>query len=212
MLKNILFDFDGVIHDTFDFHLDAINRYAPHTGLSADEYRRLHDGSIFDNSPLSEQRRIDFSAYPQFIAQEFSQISASDHVLAHLTELAQQYALFLVTSGGRASVLPFLQINKLEHLFTDLLYKEQSLSKVEKFTMLFEKHGAHPGDSVFVTDTTGDIIEAHEVQLPTIAVTFGFHTRARLAKAAPEAIVDSWSQLVALLQDSDKMNLLLINN
>jgi beta-phosphoglucomutase-like phosphatase (HAD superfamily) len=67
MLKNIIFDFDGVIHNTFEFHLDAINRFAPQVGLSAEEYRGLHDGTVYNQSLFGRERQIDFSQYPAFV-------------------------------------------------------------------------------------------------------------------------------------------------
>jgi phosphoglycolate phosphatase len=103
----------------------------------------------------------------------------------------------------------YLVNNGIQDLFDRALFKEDGLLKVEKLRMLETKYDATPATSVFVTDTVGDVLEGHKAGLKVIAVTFGYHNRARLAKAAPEALVDSWPELVALLQDSVRINALL---
>ncbi len=86
-------------------------------------------------------------------------------------------------------------------LFTKIMGFETHKSKVEKFKILMAEHGVTPENTIFITDTLGDIKEAHKVNIRTIAETFGFHTRERLALGTPFTIVDSWKEIEEALDE-----------
>lgn len=52
-----------------------------------------------------------------------------------------------------------------------------------------------PKDAVFITDTLGDIREARECDIDSIAVTWGFHERKTLEKGNPIVIVSDPREL-----------------
>ena len=86
-------------------------------------------------------------------------------------------------------------------LFAQILGVETHESKVEKFKILMEHNGITSENAVFITDTLGDIIEARKVGIKTIAETFGFHDRERLAQGEPFTIVDSWEEIEETLSE-----------
>ena len=55
--------------------------------------------------------------------------------------------------------------------------KEVSNSKVEKFKIIEEKYGVTSQETLFITDTLGDVREADVAHVPTVAVTWGAHNR-----------------------------------
>jgi phosphoglycolate phosphatase-like HAD superfamily hydrolase len=48
---------------------------------------------------------------------------------------------------------------------------------------------------VFVTDTLGDVMEAHQAGVKSIGVLWGLHDRTTLERGKPEVIIDDPSQL-----------------
>jgi len=68
-------------------------------------------------------------------------------------------------------------------------------SKVHKIKLLLEKYSMSPENTIFVTDTLGDIKEAQECNVPTLAVTWGFHARETLEKGNPTKIIDHFEEL-----------------
>ena len=112
-----------------------------------------------------------------------------------LERLRRRWRLHIVSSNREGALAVYLRNNDLEHIFEEVLGLETDKSKVRKFKLLFEKHGFSNRDCLFVTDTLGDIREAHQVGVETIAVDFGFHDRARLSKGAPSAIVSDFDEL-----------------
>ena len=60
---------------------------------------------------------------------------------------------------------------------------------------LLKKYSLTPKDCIFVTDTLGDIIEANDVNVKTIAVDFGYHSRTVLSKGKPFAIISDLNEI-----------------
>ena len=50
----------------------------------------------------------------------------------------------------------------------------------------------------YVCDTVGDIREARDAGIRTVAVTWGWHSRERLAAAHPDRLIDVPEKLLAL--------------
>ena len=50
MIKAVIFDFDGVIHDTFDFNLKWLNHFVNDNfkPLTNQEFRDLHNGNSYN--------------------------------------------------------------------------------------------------------------------------------------------------------------------
>lgn len=65
--------------------------------------------------------------------------------------------------------------------------------------MLFQKYRYSPADCLFVTDTLGDILEAQEVGVRTVAVDFGYHPRSLLEEGEPWKIISEFSTLLDLV-------------
>ncbi|MBI2112526.1 HAD family hydrolase [Candidatus Woesearchaeota archaeon] len=84
--------------------------------------------------------------------------------------------------------------------FHEVLGAEIDPSKAERFYLLFKKYDIKPEECLFVTDTLGDILEANQVMVKTIAVDFGFHERKRLKKGNPAMIVSTFSELVKAIR------------
>lgn len=59
MIKAIIFDFDGVIHDTFDLAY-KINVEISEKKLSKDNYRDFFNGNIFERTEIDEENARKF--------------------------------------------------------------------------------------------------------------------------------------------------------
>ena len=192
-MEAIIFDFDGVIHNTFDFHRGKIKEYFG-VELSADEYRDMHNGNFYAHG-VAELKEADWSGYSDFIRTDQTNLRIDAKMKEGLLALREHYALFIITSAVTRSVLDYLESNGLGGVFREVLGMDLHASKVDKFKMLFKKYALRSEDCLFVTDTLGDILEANEVGVKTIAVDFGFHGRETLKKGKPFKIVSSVAQL-----------------
>jgi len=196
-MKFIIFDFDGVIHDTFELGYKT-NMKVLGDDLTEDGYRNLFNGNIYDKVEITEENLRQFF---EILSEAFKLLKIEENVKANLTKLAKKYSLFIISSNQEETLNIYFQNNNKTHIFKEILGYETHKSKVEKFKILFEKYGFGPKDCIFVTDTLGDIIEGNKVGVKTIAVDFGFHDRSRLEKANPFKIVSSFDEIVETINE-----------
>ncbi|HWQ59994.1 MAG TPA: HAD hydrolase-like protein [Candidatus Fimivivens sp.] len=201
-MKEIIFDFDGVIHDTFCFHLEHLRTFFGVT-LTARELRDMSNGNIFESLP-EQLKDADWGAYADHIGMSFSLLPLRAEIRDTIEALAADYSLHIITSASGKVVEDFLVGNGVRKRFGDVLGWEHDRSKSVKFDSIFEKYDADPSGCVFVTDTLGDILEAREVGVRTIAIDTGFHDRETLLKGKPHAIISNLEELHRVIESLDE--------
>lgn len=198
-MKQIIFDFDGVIADTFDFHLGKINDIYK-VGLTAEEYFDIHDGNFHANTN-EKITHLDFTQYGHLVAEEQSRTVPFPGAIDSIIELSTLFRLHLVTSGWEAQIFPFLRHHDIFRCFSSLKCADVSTSKHEKLEQIVDSENNNADNFIFVTDTLGDILESNAVGIPTIAVTFGFHDEERLKKGDPNYLAHSWPKVMTIIKD-----------
>ena len=197
-LKSVIFDFDGVIVDTFEA-LRRLTRIHDGVPLDPEGYREFFEGNVLDNG--TKRKFISFhdeDVKKKFI-DEYGVRLHTDHapipgIAEAIRDIATAYELHLVTSGPAKIIGDFLHRHELGGHFGKVLGYEIEHSKVKKFAML-GAHGTDATGHLYVTDTLGDLREAAHAGMPAIAVTWGFHDEARLKQGNPFAIVRSPDEL-----------------
>lgn len=197
-MKAILFDFDGVIHNTFDAHLEKIREFSGYP-LTEEEYRDMHMGNFHGHS-VDALRNVDWLAYRDFVRKHFTDLVMDDGVKETLRTLRNRWDLFIVSSGGENVIRGYLEKNGASEFFCEILGREFHTSKIQKFQHLFRQYGFGGNNAVYVTDTLGDILEAREVGLDSVAVDFGFHPRETLEKGHPYTIISDFCDLISVAE------------
>ncbi len=192
-MKAILFDFDGVIHDTFEFHRQRVKEFTGHD-FSVQEFKDIHNGNFF-NQAHATVKATDWRGYRDYIYPEQSRFALQDEIKNVLSRLSQTHKLFIITSGGSRNITDCLSFNGLEKVFQEVLGLESHPSKTEKFQMICSQYSFTPKECLFVTDTLGDILEANQAGITTIAVDCGFHDRTKLAEGNPYRIISHLREL-----------------
>lgn len=195
----VIFDFDGVIVDSFGVAYGFYERYAPGE-ISADEFRSWFNGNILAKEGRRKETRHLLPPTDEYHIEYSKLLLPVEPVLGIpevLTNLDPRYALSILSSNRLDVIESYLQQYNLRQHFDEILDRNTSRSKVEKLHMLLESHNATPTDTIFVTDTLGDIREAAEVGVQCIGVSWGFHNRSVLEEGNPITIVDHPLDLVA---------------
>jgi len=201
MIKHLIFDFDGVVADTFDMNW-ALTQEHDETA-TVDDFITHHDGNVFEEPRIKfKPERVEefYSEYQKRLTPSHTKKAADP-----LRRLGAQYQLYVVSSNGERAIKAVLEQTGLAPLFMRIMGAETHESKVEKFKMLMKEYGVTPENALFISDTLGDIKEAHKVGLRTIAVTFGYHDRERLSLGNPFAIVDSWGEVEGIVAGPDML-------
>ncbi len=200
MIKAIIFDFDGVIADTFDFAYKINHQLFPE--LTVEEYRSLFEGNINDHrwGTISDEERQKhnehfFSLYqPELM--KLGIVPGMDKVIK---EWSQKYQLFIVSSTNTNVIQGFLEREGLLPCFSKVLGNDVAYSKVEKIETLKQKYGLEGQNLLFITDTLGDIVEAAKCEVKSIAVTWGYHPIETLQKGHPYKIINSIDELIEIV-------------
>ena len=196
MIKAIVFDFDGVIGDTYELNFFVCQMI--HEGLTKKEFEDHHNGNVYEQPVIkfdSENILVHTNKMQElFDAQHFFPIKDL------IARLSQRYLLFINSSADDNSLKRYLDLGGMTAYFKGVMGGETHRLKIEKFKMLFEEYGFSNEECVFVTDTIGDIEEGKKVGVKTIAVTWGYHNRRILEGSSPTFIVDSILELEKVIE------------
>ncbi len=196
-MNAIVFDFDGVIHDTFELAY-GISMKSLEKQISREEYRDFFNGNLYKREEIDKENSEDFFEMQN---KAFDELRLEENTKIFLEQLSKKYSLFIITSNQEKTLDTYFQNSGSSHIFTEILGFETHQSKVKKFEYLFEKHNLKSEDCVFITDTLGDILEGHQARVKSIAVDFGFHDRKRLERGNPHKIVSSFAELQAAIEE-----------
>lgn len=197
----ILFDFDGVILDSysvaFSFNQSRCDHY------DHDSYRALFRGNVNDmarNSHTPECKRNDegyFEAYGPHMEGAIFFEGAEEFI----RRLAKSYRLIIISSCTTDLITRSLAKHGVEKEFVEILGNDVAESKVEKIKDVFKGYELLPEKTIFITDTVGDVREAREAGVAAIAVTWGYHSVEWLREANPLHLVHSIAELESAIDD-----------
>mgnify|MGYP001560947648 CR=1 FL=1 len=197
--KFVLFDFDGVIADSFAVNREVSKRICPH--ITEEMHRTAFETNIHDAYPelikgahgpeCHHNLRWEDEYIPLFrkSGRLFSGIADA------ITHLAQDYQLLLVSSAATNIIREFLEKHSLAGYFVDIMGNDVHRSKIEKMRMIFNAYDTTAGNCIFITDTLGDMREAQAHAVGTIGCSWGVHPHETLQKGIPFRVVDHPSEL-----------------
>ncbi|MDE2030863.1 MAG: HAD family hydrolase [Patescibacteria group bacterium] len=199
--KLVLFDFDGVLVNTFDstFRISKIKN----KDLTWERFKDFQNGNFHDNlqKDVKKNNFVIIDNFYDHYKKDLNDLTIEDILHEAITFLAKDNFLVIVSSTRSDIINDFLEKENLLSFFNETLGHEVHTSKVFKIKHALEKYGVSPSDTVFITDTLGDIKEANECDVPSIAVTWGLHKRENLQKGNPIAIIDNPQDLVTVVEN-----------
>lgn len=196
MIKAIIFDFDGVIHNTLELGFSTQREIFPE--LSLEEYKDLFDGNIYQHNKISSST----TSFFELSKPKYAQLIIKESTREELLKLKEkEYSLFIISSGSEEIIKEYVNRNTPAQIFKEILGMETHKSKIEKFKIILEKNNLIKEEVIFVTDTLGDLLEANKLGIKSLAVDFGFHERERLEKGNPIKIISSFDEIAKYLEE-----------
>lgn len=204
----IIFDFDGVLVDSFDTFYLFVRDAMKHIGLSLtpDQYRDFFIGNVHqsiknlinDENKYALAMEFRDSNYDKYYNEKSHKVKLFPGAIKFLKEISKNYVLTIASSGRENNIKKLLEENGVKNLFS-LILANSATSKEGMIREILDKFNKKAEVSVMITDTVGDIITAKRSGLKTIAVTWGFHSKEGLVAAKPDKIAENFKKLELIL-------------
>ena len=198
--KTIIFDFDGVLADSFEMFYSLISQSMHLAGLtiSRTQYRDLFLGNVhreFKNFLKTEEKYKLFTDFRSSnYARYYARTKLFDEVVNFLQQIKENYFIAIASSGKRDAIVKLLQKNRIKHYF-DLICTTDKMTKENILMGIISESGNNSRETTMVTDTVGDLVVAKKIGIKTVAVTWGFHSAKTLKSAKPDYIARNFKIL-----------------
>lgn len=208
MIKALLFDLDGTIHDSRDVVFFCMDKTFQHFGLPAPSREsvvsEVHAGSarLFAQLAPEDKRQEMLDYFREIYKTECRKIEPYENAQKILSQLHEQGYKLGVVSSARAAE-EFVISYGLRGLFDVIVGGNATVKhKPDPEPVFFALHALNvsPEEAVIVGDLPADIEAGHAAGLKAaIAITHGFGSRQLLEKSKPDYFVDSFEDLYELL-------------
>ena len=201
----LLFDYDGVIVDSFDLFLELCERVRAEFGHARES--TPHDLQTIENLTFTDMGRLlgvpenklgEYNDRLMAIQKAYWPVTFFPEMIDVLNELAKQHTVAVVTSSDSETVFASLRNVGLGDAITAVLGGDLGNSKAERINMLRAKHGFECHETVMTGDAISDVRQGKLAGVVTVAVTWGYQNKTVLAKENPDFILDRPEELLRI--------------
>lgn len=199
-----LFDFDGVLADSLDLYAEAVGRCLVQIGTpivkNREDYLALFEGNFYESMAA---KGIDLDAFAKAAKEilpgiDYDAMKPFDGLIPVLEALQKDHTLAVISSNGFRTISRMLERFGFDRFFQGILGSDFLFSKKDKIMHALSQYGIDRMRTFYIGDTTGDIREAREAGVRPVAVTWGWHSREKLAAAHPDFLVDRPGDLLRM--------------
>jgi len=199
--KLVIFDFDGVLVNTVELSFNIHKGFNP--DFTWEKLQEICNGNFIEN--MNSENKKTINKDPADFSEKYQKglmIMNIDKILSKMIKnLSEKYILAIVSSTKSIYIKNFLKKENTEEYFSDVLGADVHSNKTIKINSLLEKYNIKPEDTVFITDSLGDVLEGNKCKVNSIGVTWGIHSRKNLEKGKPFAIIHNPIDLLLCIQD-----------
>lgn len=202
MVKNIIFDFDGVLADSLDSVIELLNNYGSEYGLprlSRSDVRNTGLTGLIQKSKISTFRLPFFvRKMRNGLSEMIGRIPIHGGMADTIRELRKNFNLGILTSNSSDNVSTFLKLHDLGQYFSYVFSSNSFFAKNESAQELLSGKGLKKTESVYVGDEVRDIVAMKKIGLPIVAVGWGYDGDHLLKPLKPEFFATTPSEFLSL--------------
>lgn len=208
----IIFDFDGTIADTFTPTMEILALDYQKWG---DPFHKKHTINHLRSLTIAEIVKTIPGGWWKFsylllkskkhIDANMSKIKAYPGIIYTIRSLYDDgYPLAIVTSNKLSTVTNFLKQFNLDKAFLGIYPTKGLFRKAKKLKQVLKKYNLKPYQAFYIGDEIRDIHACQKIDLPIIAVSYGFNAYEGLAKYRPNYLAKKPIQILTYLQSLEK--------
>jgi len=203
-VKLFLFDFDGVLVDSLDVYektvSDCLIKINQPLTRGREEFLELFEGNFYESLV---QKGVDLEEFVKASVEILAEVQIKDikpiaGVVPVVEELHKQHCLIIISSNETASIKEALELFKYDGYFREILGSDFMLSKKDKILYAIKKYQLSTDNIYYIGDTTGDIKEGKQAGVKTVGVTWGWHSKEKMAAAQPDYLFGNPVELLQL--------------
>jgi len=207
MVKAVLLDWDGTLWDVLGFMVETYTEVFEHFNLkpwNREEYREKfrHDWrDMLDEMGLTP--------HGQYLIEHWERKISSERPLAYpwvggfIDGLSKNKLLGIVSSAPRKPLNRELDRNgilgSMKVVVSGDDFEERKPSPIP-LLYACSVMGVKPGDCVYLGDMVEDLQACKKASMPVVAVTWGLHSRTRLAAEKPDCIADTHEEALDFIK------------
>lgn len=194
--KVFIFDYDGVIVDTFDVFFKYFLKGCKKEGVTKiknkNDFLKLYNGNMYESMfkmGMNKEKILKIVyTMKEGILQHQDKIKLFPGVKKVLENLSENNPLYIVTSSETDLVKKFLKMHGINQFFEDVIGSDKEHDKIKKIKSIKEKHTTV--SFFYIGDTAGDIVEGRNADVSTVAVGWGWHSKNVLLDENPDFFVE----------------------
>jgi phosphoglycolate phosphatase len=199
-----LFDFDGVLVDSLDVYertvTDCLKNINQPLTRGREEFLELFEGNFYESLV---KRGVDLDEFMKasvniLAGVDYSKMKPFDAIRPVLGEMKKNHPLIVISSNDSPTIQEALRLYNFNGIFQEVLGSDFMFSKKEKILYAAKKYSATPNDIYYIGDTTGDIKEGKQAGIKTVGVTWGWHSKEKMAEVQPDYLFDTPQELLQL--------------
>lgn len=188
-LKVIIFDFDGVILDSWEHAYEGTSRSWPE--LTPERHRNFFNGNIHQEIAKLPKAKYSPEEHSKWF-HEVHEVKKKELLIFPgvsevIKKLATKYILVINTSANSLSTKELLESNGI-NVFTSVYGLESSKNKIDKFKSILNDNNVKENQCMFITDTVGDVNDANLLSIPTLLVSWGYQDRSHFSDVAGKVV------------------------
>lgn len=205
-MKNIIFDWSGVVRDTVTNQIWIVNNIFKRYGvreISVEEFREhwAQPVALFYQKYLpqgyNEEERSKLFQELQ-LKEDCPKATSFPEVVALIKQCKEKgYFLVVVSSDFPETLFPEVKEYGLEDVFSEIVVGIND--KLESVQKIIEKYNLNVSDMFFVGDSNHEIDVSKKVGIKSIAVTWGFTSEQKLTEHHPDFIACTPQELKDLI-------------
>ncbi|MGY3803885.1 HAD-IA family hydrolase [Pigmentibacter ruber] len=208
-MKIAVFDFDGVIVDSYNAILEVINEISRIKKIPS-----LSKEDILNKSTkeLIKDLKIRWFEIPKYykLAKKVVHLNKDlIHLNPQIIEMFQylnkdKIQLIILSSNSKNLIKDIIQKNLNYISFIEIIGDVSLFKKSKKIKEVMNKYKVNYNDIIYIGDEVRDIIAAKKVSISSIAVLWGKESEALLSKEKPNYIVKNGQELSYILNEFSK--------